>query len=91
MFCCYALQGFSNGMPEQADMHATIFNLAVMHGGNRTYTAMQKLYREVTLCSFTSVGFRCRDHNVTYPLMTRTCVWKSHVAFVPCPWWSGEM
>lgn len=42
-----SLQGFSNGMPEQPDMHAVIFNLAVMHGGSRTYKAMQTLYLEV--------------------------------------------
>ena len=53
------LQGFSNGMPEQPDMHATIFNLAVMHGGNRTYSAMQKLYLEVCPTSQASVSFRC--------------------------------
>lgn len=41
-----ALQGFSNGMPEQPDMHLTIFNLAVMHGSTTTYSAMQKLYLE---------------------------------------------
>ena len=41
-----ALQGFSNGMPEQPDMHSTIFNVAVMHGGTTTYNAMQKLYLE---------------------------------------------
>ena len=53
------LQGFSNGMPEQPDMHATIFNLAVMHGGNRTYSAMQKLYAEVCPPSQSLLGFRC--------------------------------
>ena len=46
-------------MPEQPDMHATIFNLAVMHGGNRTYSTMQKLYVEVRPSSQVSSGFRC--------------------------------
>ena len=55
------LQGFSNGMPEQPDMHATIFNLAVMHGGNRTYSAMQKLYVEVRPSTQIPGGFKCPE------------------------------
>lgn len=80
---CFSLQGFSNGMPEQPDMHATIFKLAVMHGGNRTYSAMQKLYLEVCSPKQTSLSFRCRKGDARSALMMCAYLWISQLVLSP--------
>ena len=43
------MQGFTSGMPVQADMRSLVFNLAVASGDLQTYKAVQKLYIEVSL------------------------------------------
>ena len=60
------MQGFSNGMPEQPDMHEVIFNLAVMHGGIQGYSSMQRLYLEVCSSRDTAHGLQGSRSNASH-------------------------
>lgn len=40
-------QGYTSGMPVQADMRSLVFNLAVASGDKATYKAVQQLYLDV--------------------------------------------
>lgn len=49
------VQGFTSGMPVQADMRGLVFNLAVASGDAATYKAVQRLYEEVNTPALSSL------------------------------------